>query len=149
MSETFSRLKQSLIPALKSGDKTKAGVLRMLLSSVHTLAISKQIKDEDITEDDIISLLNKEAKARLEAATAFRSASRDTLADQEEMELAIIKEYLPEPATEEEIKSIIIEAISETEDNNFGSIMKAVTTRLKGRADGVIVSRLVKEHLSQ
>jgi uncharacterized protein YqeY len=105
-----------------------------------------------LTDAEIITVLSREAKKRREAVDAYTQAKRDDLANKEKAEGAIIAQYLPEQLSEEEIKKLITEAIAQTNASGpagMGLVMKVLQPKIAGRADGGLVSGLVKAALSQ
>ena len=135
-------VKQDLTVAMKAGEKDRVGALRLVLSELQ--------KAEKAGDSDELAVLRRERKRRLEAATAFRDAGRDELAVGEEAEADIISAYLPAELSDDELQSIVAEAVAETgavEPKDTGIVMKAAMARVAGRADGKRVSAMVKEAL--
>jgi len=144
----LEQIDQNLTKALKEKDETTISVLRMLKSVIKNKEIEKGKKLE---EEEILELINKEAKKRKEAAQAYEEGGRSELAEQEKKELEILKTYLPEQLSEEEIQKIVEETIKETRASSFqdiGKVIGAVMSKVKGRAEGSMVSKIVKEKLS-
>lgn len=136
--------------AMKAKDALKTDTLRMLKSALNYYKIEKQVKE--LTDDDIFTVLNKQVKQRQEAIAGFESGGRTEAAEKERKELAILETYLPKQATPEEITKAILDAIIEigaAGKKDFGKVMKAVTTKLKGRADGKVISQIVNEELAK
>lgn len=147
---TLEKIKTDLKEALKSRDSFKAGTLRYVLSAVHNAEIDKG-KGSKLTEEELATLLQKQAKQRKESIEAYRKGDRSDLVEKEEKELEIIEAYLPEQLGEEEIKKIVGEAIEQvgaSGPQDMGKVMGALMPKVKGRADGSLVSRLVKEQLA-
>lgn len=148
------RLADDMKSALKAGEKDRLGVLRMLRSRIQEAEVAgrgKQGADYQLTDEEIVQALSTYAKQRRDSITAYREAGRDELASREEAELAIVRSYLPEQLSEEELKRLIGEAIAESGASSpaqMGAVMKAVMPRVQGRADGKLVNRLVRELLS-
>ena len=143
------QIDSNLIEALKAGEKAKVTVLRGLKSDLKYRLIAK---GEELTEDDIIAVLSSAAKRRRESIDQFRQGNRDDLADKEQSELEIIEQYLPAQMDEEKVRQIVAEAIEETgadSPQKIGLVMKAVMPKLKGKADGKLVNRLVAELLAK
>jgi len=142
------RLEEELRGALKQKDTVKTSTLRLLKSDMHNYMIEKKLKD--IKDEDILIIIQKQVKRRKESIEQFKKGNRNDLAEKEEQELKILKAYMPEPLTEEELKSIIEEQIKELQaagKKDFGKVMKSVIEKTKGRADGKIISKLVNELL--
>lgn len=144
-----NRLKENLKSAMKSGDQMRVGVFRYLLSEIHNQEKVKQAagKEPILNDDEIIDVLRKEAKKRNDAVDLFRKGGRIDLVEKEEGELSIIKEYLPAEASEDEIIAAVDDAAKKGQ-GNFGAIMNEAMKKLKGRADGRVVSEIVKKRLS-
>lgn len=142
------KIRTDLNSALKSREELKVSTLRMLLSSLNYLKIEKQT---DLTDEDVISVLQKEVKKHNESIESFKKGNRQDLVDKETKELEILKTYLPAQLTQGEIEKFVAESISETgakSQADFGLVMKSVMPKLRGRADGSLVSQLVKQKLT-
>ena len=141
------QIKADQIAALKAGDSNKRSVLTMLISAVKNRELAKR---EPLNDEEVLAVISTEAKRRKEAIDQFTVAGRPELAEQEKSELAILQVYLPEQlneaATRHEVEVIVNEqkAAGKTE---IGPIMAAVMAKLKGKVDGGLVSRIVKELL--
>lgn len=136
------QVKADLMTAMKAGEKERVAALRLILSELQKAA--KEGGDDETT------VLRRERKRRLEAATAFRANDRPELADGEEAEAAIIASYLPAELSDEELRGIVTDAVAETgasSPKEMGQVMKAAMARVAGRADGKRVSALVGEAL--
>lgn len=134
---------------MKTHRQFEVDVLRMVLASVHNREIEKRGKsgESELTEEEIIEVLRKEAKKRKEAMEIYEQAGRGELSNKEKRELAIIESYLPRPLDEAEIEAVVKEVIdSGTKD--FGQIMKAVISRVGGRAEARVLSEIVKKLLA-
>ncbi|MBI4094582.1 MAG: GatB/YqeY domain-containing protein [Candidatus Liptonbacteria bacterium] len=143
-----TKINDDLKDALKKGEKDKISALRLLLAQIHNQEIEKKGKkgESELDEDEVVALLQRELKKRKESVELFRKGQREDLAEREEKEAALITLYLPKQASQEEIEKAVDEAIRGGM-NDFGSVMKEVMQRLKGRADGKAVSSTVKEKL--
>ena len=144
----FDRIKDDMIKAMKEKDKFKLSVIRMIKASIDMMRIDKKI---EITDEVVIDVLAKELKTREESRLEFSKAGRNDLVENLDKEIAIIKEYLPEPLSEEEIDKIIDEAFDLTEASSIkdmGKVMKEVTPKVKGRSDMKVVSNKIKAKLS-
>ena len=144
----FEKIKSDMIKAMKEQDKFKLSVIRMIKASIDKERIDKKI---EITDEVVIDVLAKELKTREESRLEFSKAGRTDLVEDLDKEIEIIKEYLPEPLTEEEIDKIINDAFKETEASSIkdmGKVMKLVTPKVKGRCDMKEVSNKIKEKLS-
>jgi uncharacterized protein YqeY len=143
------RLQKDWKQALKSKDKLKADTISMAKAAILLVEKTDGSKLED---DAIIDVLAKEVKMRREAVLEFEKGNRQDLVDQTNAEIEILLEYLPQQLNEEEIEEIVRMAVNETGSNSIkdmGKVMAAVTPRTKGRADGKLVSTIVKQFLSK
>jgi len=141
----LEKIKKDLVEAMKAKDALKMGTIRMILASVHNEEIAKG-KDKELTDEDIVGVIRKEAKKRREAIEIYESADRPELANKEKAELETINEYLPPELSEEEIQKIIDEVVSRGEEN-LGKVMGQVMIKIAGRAEPGKVSELVKRAL--
>lgn len=130
-----------MIAAMKSGDAEKVGIYRYLFSQFKYQEINLR---HPLSAEEEIKFMQSEAKKRKESITAYQNGNRPELAAKEEKELDIIQEFLPKQISDEEIKKIITEVISQSENKEFGIIMKSVMPRLRGLADGGRISAMVK-----
>jgi len=143
------KLQGMITDAMKAGDATRVSTLKLLSSAMHNVEIDK--KREKLTEAEEQEVVQFEAKKREEAIEAYEKAGRQDLADKEKAELTILKEFLPEPLTDEEIDKLItasITLVKATGLQDFGRVMGLVTKETKGRADGSVIAQKVKEKLS-
>ncbi len=150
MSKTLEKIKADLTGVLKAGDAVSALTLRYLLAEVHNAEIAKG-KDAVLTEEELVQVLQKQAKQRRESIEAYQKGDREDLVVKEQRELEVIQSYLPEQMGEEEIRKIVEEAVSAIGASgiqDMGKAMSEVMAKVKGKADGSVVSRLVKEKLS-
>ncbi|HEY4499565.1 MAG TPA: GatB/YqeY domain-containing protein [Candidatus Paceibacterota bacterium] len=145
------RIMEDLKSAMKAGNAELLGVLRMLHASLKNKSIDKKGKgqSEELTDEDVIEVLGKEAKKRKESAEAFINGGRTDLAEKEKKELAIVEAYLPKQMNAEEVRAAVEKIISGLSDtSNFGLVMKTVMAELKGKADAKMVSEIIKEKVS-
>jgi uncharacterized protein len=136
------RVKQDLTSAMKAGEKDRVSTLRLVLSE-----LQKAAKEGG---DDEVAVMRRERKRRNESAGAFREGGRPELAEAEEAEAEIIAGYLPAELSDEELRGIVAEAVTETgasSPKDMGQVMKAAMPRVGGRADGKRVSALAQEAL--
>ena len=144
------RLREDLTAAMKRRDELATSALRMALAAVQEAAVSGK-EARDLDDDEIMKVLTKQVKRREEAADAFRNAGRADRADRELAERDVLAAYLPAALTPEELQSIIDEVLSEGGFSGMaamGPAMKAVSARVAGRADGKVVSTIVRERLA-
>jgi uncharacterized protein len=138
----IDQVRSDMTSAMKAGEKQRVGALRLVLSE-----LQKAAKEGG---DDELSVLRRERKRRLEAASQFRDGGRPELAEQEESEARIIESYLPAELSEVELDKIVATAIAETgatSVKDMGGVMKAVMAKAGGRADGKRASARVREAL--
>jgi uncharacterized protein YqeY len=143
------KLQQDWKDALKSREKFKANTISMARAAVLQIEKTKAVKLDD---EQVIEVLAKEVKSRRDALVEFEKGKRQDLVDATNAEIEILMNYLPQQLTQDEIKKLIIDVASEIEANSMkdmGKIMAAIVPKTKGRADGGLVSKLVKEHLSK
>lgn len=144
------QLRTDLTAAMKRRDDVATSAIRMALAGIQEAAVSgKEAKELD--DDEILKILAKQVKKREEAAEAFRGAGRDDRADRELAERDVLSVYLPAALSPEELDALITEVLAEGGFAGMaamGPAMKAVTARVAGRADGKIVSTLVRERLA-
>lgn len=148
---TKQQLRDELKQSMLAKDEVKTSVLRMILSAINYYEIQKGGAGYEAVEEDVLSVLQKEVKQHNDSIEQFKAAGRQELVDKETKELEIIKKYLPEQMSEEEIKKLVVEAVSETGANSIqemGKVMGALMPKTKGKADGSLVSKLVKEALT-
>jgi uncharacterized protein YqeY len=145
------KLQADLTEAIRGRDEVKSGTIRMLLSAITNEEVAGKAA-KVLTDAEIITVLSRETKKRREAVEAFTAAKRDDLANKEKAEAVVIAQYLPEQLSEAEIKKMIAEAIAETNaagPAGMGLVMKVLQPKIAGKADGGIVSALVKAALGQ
>ncbi len=147
-SSLIERLEEDYKAALRAGQKERVATIRLLKAAI----INKvKEKGEELEDDGVLDVLAAAAKQRKESVQAFQEGGRDDLSAKEQRELEIIQEYLPEALSEEAIASRVEAVIAElgaTSPKDTGKVMKVLMAEMKGRADGGLVSRLVKERLS-
>ena len=150
MTVSKASLQSDLTDAMRAQDKVRAGTLRMALTAI-TMEESAGTHRE-LSDDEVLKVLAKEAKKRREAATAYTDAGRPELAEVENAELAILQAYLPEQLDEAAVAGIIEEVIAETGATGMaqmGPVMKAVQAKVAGRADGKAVAAAVRAALAK
>jgi len=133
--------------AMKSGDKRKLGVIRLLLAAIKQREVDERIELDD---EQVLAVLDKMVKQRRDSITQFEQAGRDELAEQEKFEIGILQEYLPEALSEDEISSLIKQAIADAgaeSMRDMGKVMGQLKPNLQGRADMGAVSAMVKKLL--
>jgi uncharacterized protein YqeY len=145
------RLQNDLTEAIRSRDELKSGPIRMVLTAITNEEVSGK-SARVLTDAEIITVLSREAKKRREASEAFSDAGRPDRAEQETNEGKVIAQYLPEQLSEADIKKMIADAIAETGASGpagMGLVMKVISSKIAGKADGGTVSGLVKAALAE
>ena len=152
MEAQFSQLKQKLTDdlkqAMKSGDKVRRSVIRLVMAAIKNTEIAQQAT---LADADILGVIAKEVRQRHESIEAFKLGDRQDLLAQEEAELAILNEYLPQQMTREEIVDAARQVIEEVGAQGLGDkskVMPKLIAQLKGRADGREINAVVTELLS-
>ena len=148
MDNLFAKIQLDLVESLKQKEEVKTSTLRLVISEVNNAKIKK---GKDLEDEEILEVIKKEAKKRQESIAAFKQGERADLAEKEEKELAILKTYLPEPISDEELLKIVDSQISEVgarDMKDLGKVMSAVLSKVKGRAEGSAVAIIVKSKLS-
>lgn len=148
MADLFQKLQEEMKAAMKGGDKDRLSTIRMLISEIKKVQIDSK---KELTDDEILSILQKYVKQRKEAYEQYSKAGREDLANKELKEIEIVQEFLPQPLSEEEIVKIVQQTISDlgaSSIKDMGKVVKAVMEKVKGRAEGSVVSKIVKEKLS-
>lgn len=153
MTNLKEQLHTDLTAAIKAKDSLTSGTLRMVLAAITNEEVSGK-EARVLNDQDMITVLNREAKKRKEAATAYDDAKRPELADKERAELGIIQAYLPAALSDEDLAKIIADAVAEvaasgaTGPSAMGAVMKIVSPQVSGRTDGGAVAAAVKSALA-
>ena len=143
------RMQDDTTAAMRSGDALRRDVLRMAQNSMYNL---EKARKGPLTEDEVLGVLTREVKTRRESVEAFRAGGREDLATKEEAEIAILQDYLPQPLTEDELRSLVDEGVAATGASNardLGKVMGWLSPRTRGRADGKVLSGLVAQALAR
>ncbi len=142
------KISSDMVSAMKSQDKERLTVLRMIKAAMQMEHIDKK---RELNDELVIDVVNKQVKMRQDSIIEFEKGNRSDLIEKTEGELAILKDYLPTPLEENEVLAIIDEAfnlVKPVDSKDMGKIMKEVTPKLKGRTDMGKVSQIIKEKLS-
>ena len=142
------KLKKDMVDAMKSKDKEKLTVIRMVKAALDKERIDKKV---EVNDDLLIDVVNKQGKMRNDSIEEFKKASRDDLIKQTEKELNILKDYLPEQLSEDEVNTIIDDVITKVNASSIkdmGNVMKEVSPKVKGKADMRYVSEIIKSKLN-
>jgi uncharacterized protein len=142
----FQKINDDMKAAMKSGDKARLEVLRFTLAGLNAAQKEKTLKDPQATlgDEEVVVLLQKEAKKRKDSIELFRQGKRDDLVEKESADLKVIYEYLPAELSHEEIVAMVKTAKTNGA-NDFSSIMKEVMKLAKGRADGKMVGDVIRD----
>jgi hypothetical protein len=144
----IARIEEELKDARLARDGERRDALSLILNA---LRASQKELNRELSDDEELQVLQRERKRRLEAANAFRAGGREEQAEDEEYELEVLEEFMPEPLSEDELEEIIDDVISEvgaTSIRDLGRVMAGVMHQVSGRVDGSAVSQLVKEKLA-
>ncbi|PLX41618.1 MAG: glutamyl-tRNA amidotransferase [Deltaproteobacteria bacterium] len=147
MSKLVEVIKADTIKAMKAKEKLKVDTLRMVTAALQNKKIEKR---DELTDDEVISVLMTLSKQRKDSIEQFKKGGRDDLADKESAELVIIQGYLPAQMSEEEVREVVKEVIAATgaaSPGDMGKVMGQVMGRLKGKADGKMINAMVRELL--
>jgi len=145
--QLLDKLDQDMKDALRHGERLKLSVIRLLRAQLKNTAIQR---NRELTEDEVLSVLSSAVKMRKEAIEKFQEGKRQDLVEKEQAELDILHGYLPEPLSEEELFCLVDEAMRELEATglgHLGAVMKHIMPRVKGRVEGGVVNKMVRERL--
>jgi uncharacterized protein YqeY len=148
---TKQDLQQELKSSMLAKDAEKTSILRMIISAIGYFEINKGGAGYEATDEDVMAVIQNQAKQRRDSIEQFTSGNRPDLADKEKKELTIIESYLPAQMGEDEIRSLVKEAITSTgavSPQDMGKVMGALMPKTKGKADGSLVSKIVREELA-
>lgn len=143
------RIREDLKKAMIAKDETIVSTLRMLISEMTYAKVAKSV--ESLSDEDIIAVIQKEAKKRKESIDSFTSGGRPELADKEQVELEILQKYLPEQISDEELTKVVEDSINKlgaSQMSDMGKVIGMVMGQVGAKAEGARVSSLVKEKLS-
>jgi uncharacterized protein YqeY len=142
-----AEIQTALTEAMKARDEVTKVPLRLVMASIKEAEIEKK---EELSDPDVLRILQKEAKARLDTISDAEKAGRPDLIEQAEAELEVLKRFLPEELSDEDLEKIVkatIAAAGASSMADMGGVMKAIMPKVQGRADGGKVSQLVRKHL--
>lgn len=147
------KIKSDFKEAFRAKDKVQISVLKMLQAELNNVEISKRAGSGEFkfTDEEVLIVISKEAKKRKDAIEAYDKAGRDTLRDQEKSELDILSAYLPEQMGEDEIRQLVEKAVEKSGAKNvqeIGKVMAILMPQTKGKADGALVNKIVRENLA-
>ncbi|MBI4728642.1 MAG: GatB/YqeY domain-containing protein [Acidobacteria bacterium] len=138
---------ENMRAAMKAREALRVSTLRMVMTAIKNAEVERL---HLLSDEDVLEVMGREAKRRRESIEAFRAGNRADLVEKESGELAVIEAYLPSPLSDEELASLVSEAVAETgaaSPKDMGVVMKALMPKVRGRADGARVSALVKARL--
>ncbi|MGJ7035015.1 GatB/YqeY domain-containing protein [Anoxybacillus eryuanensis] len=144
----LERLNNDMKQAMKNKEKDKLSVIRMVKSALQNEAIKL---GKTLTEDEELTVLSRELKQRKDSLQEFEKAGRTDLVDKVKEEIAVLELYMPKQLSEEELVQIVKETIAEvgaSSKADMGKVMGAIMPKVKGKADGSLVNKLVQQHLS-
>jgi uncharacterized protein len=144
----LERLNNDMKQAMKNKEKDKLVVIRMIKAAIQNESIKL---GRDLSEEDELSVLSREVKQRKDSLHEFEKAGREDLVDKIRAELKHVEIYMPEQLSEEELAEIVKQAIADTgasSKKEMGKVMAALMPKVKGKADGSLVNKLVQQHLS-
>ncbi|MFD2046107.1 GatB/YqeY domain-containing protein [Ornithinibacillus salinisoli] len=145
----LTQLNNEMKQAMKNKDKDSLSVIRMVKASLQNESI--KLGKSDLSDDEELTVLSRELKQRKDSLQEFKSAGRDDLVEKLETEINVLQEYMPKQLSEEELEAIVQETIQETgasSKSDMGKVMSAIMPKVKGKADGAIVNKLVLKHLN-
>ncbi|MFW5709262.1 MAG: GatB/YqeY domain-containing protein [Chloroflexota bacterium] len=148
MEDPRPQLQAALKDAMKNKDNARRDVIRQLSSAIKQAEVDTQ---QELNAEDVVDILQKEAKRRRESIADYEKAGRDDLVQAEQFELTVIEDFLPRQFSEEEITAIVKEVIAEVgaeSAKDMGKVMGPVMARVRGQADGKLVNKVVREQLS-
>ena len=146
-----NEIAEKLKAALKSRNQTEVSILRMVMSEIKNRKISDLVKG-DLDDDRVLGVIQKMARQHNESIESFEKGGREDLVKKEKEELVILETFLPEQMSEADVAAIVGDAIKETgaaSMKEMGAVMSLVISKVKGRADGKVISGIVKAKLSQ
>lgn len=144
------KIPQDLKEALRGKRELELSVLRMLQSSIKNREIEKQKKE--LSDEEVIEVVSTEVKKRREAAAEFEKVNRQEAADREKAEIEILMKYMPAQMSEDEIRAQVKKAVADSGADgikDLGKVMKIIVPALKGKADGAVINRIVREELEK
>ena len=145
----LERINKDIVEAMKSKDALKLATLRMLKGAIDLERINKKL--DKVLDEDIVAIIGKQIKTRKESILEFEKGNRQDLIEKTNEEINILNVYMPEMMTEDEITSVVMDAINEvnaTSVKDMGSVMRIVSPKVKGKADMSLVSQVIKSKLN-
>ena len=145
------QIKNDIKEAMKAKNELGLSVLRMVAAAISSEEINKSKREVGLNDEEVLEVLSREVKKRRDSATQYEGAGRAELAEKENQEIGVIMNYMPAQMTTEEIEKVVKESIAESgakDEKDFGAVMKVVSPKIKGKADGKQVSEIAKKMLA-
>lgn len=145
----LEQLNQDMKYAMKQKDKERLNVIRMIKASLQNEVI--ELHNSQLSEDEELTILSRELKQRNDSLQEFKSAGRNDLVEKLETEIQVLQEYMPNQLSDDELEAIVqstIQEVNATAKSDMGKVMSAIMPKVKGKADGSKVNKLVQKHLS-
>lgn len=145
----LEQLNQDMKYAMKHKDKARLNVIRMIKTSLQHEVIERQ--NSQLSEDEELTILSRELKQRNDSLQEFKSAGRQDLVEKLETEIQILQEYMPNQLSDDELEAIVqstVQEVNAKSKSDMGKVMSAIMPKIKGKADGSKVNKLVQKHLS-
>ncbi|WP_019242643.1 MULTISPECIES: GatB/YqeY domain-containing protein [Bacillus] len=145
----LDRLNNDMKQAMKNKEKDKLSVIRMIKAALQNEAL--KLRKDELSEAEDLTVLSRELKQRKDSLQEFSNAGREDLVEKIQTEIKYVEVYMPQQLTEEEVSKIVIETIQSvgaTSKADMGKVMGALMPKVKGKADGSLVNKLVQQHLS-
>jgi uncharacterized protein YqeY len=143
------RLREDTTAAMRSGDALRRDVLRMVQNAIYN---ADKAKHTTMSDDEIVGVITREVKTRRESVEAFHKGGREDLVAKEEAEIAILRDYLPEALSDDELQALVDEGVAATgatSARDLGKVMGWLSPKIRGRADGKVASGLVAQALAR
>ncbi|ASN05188.1 GatB/YqeY domain-containing protein [Virgibacillus necropolis] len=144
----LEQLNTDMKQAMKDKDKEKLGVIRMVKASLQNEAIKQG--NDSLSEDDELTVLSRELKQRKDSLQEFKAAGRDDLVSKLDVEISVLQAYMPKQLSEQELEEVVrntIQEVNATSKKEMGKVMSAIMPKVKGKADGSSINKLVLKHL--
>lgn len=146
----LARLNEDMKQAMREKNKEKLNVIRMIKASLQNELISTG--EEVLSEDSELSILSRELKQRKDSLQEFKSAGRDDLVEKVEYEIALVQNYMPQQLSHDELEQIVKQTIGEvnaTSTKDIGKVMSAIMPKVKGKAEGSLINKIVQNYLNE
>jgi uncharacterized protein YqeY len=144
-----AKVDEQIMDAMKKGEATRLSVLRLLKSAVKYYQVEKKLAE--VSDTDFLSVVRKQIKQRQDSVEAYKQGARDELVAKEQEEIRLLEQYLPPSMSESDLEKIVKDTLQElgvSSKKEMGRVMKAVSEKVAGRADGKMVSQIVQRNLA-